>query len=268
MPHTPGSLIHRLAAAVGVLLVLAAPVAAQKPEPNPPETPEFMAGYDFHLEAAGLSSGDERFTWDTHWGGDVDIVDYVAGRAKVLVDYEAVLGSEFRAFDPNQGNYTLEASGSARLKGTELAFVFHHVSRHLADRPKRFAIAWNVAGVRALRQLSIGGTRIDLRAEAGKVVEHAFVDYAWTADADARVDRALRPRIGLYGRVAGNVVGVNSAESTRGAQSGGLAEAGLRLAGPGGALELFAGVERRVDADPIERVPIHWVYGGFRLVNR
>ena len=34
----------------------------------------------------------------------------------VLVDYEAMLGSEFRPFDPNQGNYTLEASASVRRR--------------------------------------------------------------------------------------------------------------------------------------------------------
>jgi len=43
------------------------------------------------------------------------IVDYVAGRAGIYVDYEALLGDEFRLFDPNQGNYTLEANASGRI---------------------------------------------------------------------------------------------------------------------------------------------------------
>ncbi len=202
MPNTPG-LICRAAAAVGLALAVVAPVAAQKPEPNPPDRPAFLAGYNFHLAAAGLSADDVRFTWDTHWGGDVDLVDYVVGRGKVLVDYEALLGSEFRAFDPNQGNYVLEVSGSARVKGTEFAGVFHHVSRHLADRPKRFAVAWNVAGVRALRRVTFGGTQIDVRLEGGKVVQHAFVDYAWTAGGELRLDRPVATSVGVFGRADG-----------------------------------------------------------------
>ena len=55
---------------------------------------------------------------------------------------------EFRQFDPNQGNYTLEGSGSVRAGPIEVAGVFHHVSRHLSDRPKRFPVDWNMIGGR------------------------------------------------------------------------------------------------------------------------
>ncbi len=232
MPYTPGSVARRVLFAL-VLSVAAVPAAsAQEPRPKPdvPASPAFMAGFDFHLSAVGLVSADPHYTWDTHWGGDVDLVDYVVGRAQVLVDYEAMLGSEYRPFDPNQGNYTLEASGSARVHGTEIAGVFHHVSRHLADRPKTFAIAWNVLGVRALRRVSAGTTTIDLRVDAGKVVQHAFVDYTWAGSGDVRVDRPVYGQVGVFGRVSGSAFGVN-AESGRGTQTGGLVEAGLRLGG-------------------------------------
>jgi hypothetical protein len=33
-------------------------------------------------------------------------------------------------------------------------------------------------------------------------------------------------------------------------------------------MELFAGVERRVDADPLDRLPKEWALAGFRLVSR
>ena len=49
------------------------------------------------MTAAGLASGDERFTWDAHFGGAFDFVDYVHGRMYFLADYQAVLGSEFRS---------------------------------------------------------------------------------------------------------------------------------------------------------------------------
>jgi hypothetical protein len=62
--------------------------------------------------------------------------------------------------------------------------------------------------------------------------------------------------------------GVDTLEAGRGRQRGGMAEAGVRLRGGGGVLELFFGVERRVDAYPLERVPKHWGLAGFRLLSR
>jgi hypothetical protein len=45
-------------------------------------------------------------------------------------------------------------------------------------------------------------------------------------------------------------------------------EAGVRINGRAGAIELFAGVERRVDADPIERLSRRWGIWGFRLLSK
>ena len=131
---------------------------------QPPSTPQFMSRFDFHLEGAPLGSGDPRFSWDTHFGGDFDVVDYVSGRVMLLADYQAVLGSEFRAFDPNQGNYTLAGASSVRVGATEVLGVFHHVSRHLSDRPKRTSIAWDDIGARVLHRFSVGGATVDLGA--------------------------------------------------------------------------------------------------------
>ena len=118
-----------------------------------------------------LPTEDQRFSWDTYFGGDVDFLDYVVGRLSGLADYHAVLGDEYRPFDPNQAYYTLEVSSSYRIGETEIAGVFHHVSRHLSDRPKQLAIAWNVAGRGVLRRFerqghdgrSAGGRRRDRR---------------------------------------------------------------------------------------------------------
>src|SRR5512142_960079 len=60
-----------------------------------PAAPSFMSRYDFHLMAAAISKDDQRFKWDTHFGGDVDVVDYVAGRVRVVGDYQALLGNEY-----------------------------------------------------------------------------------------------------------------------------------------------------------------------------
>ena len=114
MADTAGSLIQRAALAACLALAAAAPAApaAAQAAPlppvvaPPPSEPEFMSRYDFHLSAVALtpptittadgqSTGDPRFSWDTRFGGSLDVVDYLTGRATVLVDYQAVLGSEY-----------------------------------------------------------------------------------------------------------------------------------------------------------------------------
>src|SRR5476651_1844870 len=147
--RTCGSLMQCALRAIFVacLVCALAPSAyAQWIAPPPvdaPATPQFMPRYDFHLSADATASGDERFSFDTHFGGDMDLVDYKHGRGTVLIDYQAVLGDQLRPFDPNQGNYLLEASSSGRVGTTEIFGVFHHESRHLSDRFKIPAIAWN-----------------------------------------------------------------------------------------------------------------------------
>ncbi len=270
MPDSRGHLDRPWTRAIGVAclaLALAQPVAAQQPLPEPPTHGEFFSRSAFHLEGTALSYDDIRFSWDTHWGGEFDLIDYVNGRGSVLVDYQAVLGDEFRPFDPNQGNYTLEASGSWRVGDTELVGVFHHVSRHLSDRPKRFAIAMNVLMGRVMHHVDIDGTSIGVRAEAGKLVQQSYVDYSWISEMEVVARRPLTPRVGAYGRVLGQRYWMDKAVSTRAAQRGGRLEGGLRLGGKGGAIELFLGYERVIDADPLDRQPRQWAFGGFRLLN-
>lgn len=258
---------HAVAAA-WLLAILAVPAAAQQtPSPAPAE-PGFMTRYDFHLTGAALAIDDERFSWSARFGGDLDLIDYVVGRSTVTVEYEAVLGDEFRAFDPNQGNYTLEVASSARVGRTEVVGVFHHVSRHLGDRPKRFAIAFNSLGARVLRRWSRDGTTLDMHVDVGVVTENAYVDYTWIGQTDVTVRRVVTPRAGVFVHGNGQFFGVDRAVVGRGRQAGGLIEAGVRLRGSAGAIELFAGYERRVDADQIDRQPQRWLMGGFRLLSR
>jgi hypothetical protein len=56
--------------------------------------------------------------------------------------------------------------------------------------------------------------------------------------------------------------------ANRTTQTGGLFEAGLRINGRGGIMELFVGAEKRVDAYPLDRQPEHWLLTGFRLLSR
>jgi hypothetical protein len=263
-----------LAVVVIALVAGVSPASAQQPGPQavdqPATAPAFFPRYNFQLAANSLSGGDPRFTWDTHFGGNADILDYVKGRVSVVADYEAVLGSEFRAFDPNQGIYILETSASGWVGDTEIAGVFHHVSRHISDRPKRYAIAWNVLGARVLRKFDLGaGTSVAVIASGGKIVQHADVDYNWNADFDVTVRHAVNPHVGVFAHGWGEAFTVDPAIRGReDSQRGGRFEGGVRLDGPGGALELFAGVERRLDADPHDYLPLTWAIAGFRMVSK
>jgi hypothetical protein len=109
---------------------------------------------------------------------------------------------------------------------------------------------------------------VDVRAELGAVVQHSYVDYSWTTAADVTVRRAISPRVGVFGHGSGEIFGVDGTIATRGAQKGGLLEGGLRFEGRAGVLELFAGYERRIDADPLDLSPQHWGIAGFRLLSK
>jgi hypothetical protein len=263
-------MIRRAAIAAWLLTLAAAPLYAQTHPPVAPaqSEPDFMTRYDFHLSATAVNSDATEFKWETHFGGDIDVADYVVGRTSIVVDLEAVLGDEYRPFDPNQNNYTLEASSSARIGPTEVAAMFHHVSRHLSDRPKRFAIAWNVLGARVLQRIPVAGFTIDIVASGGKVVQNSFVDYTWTGELDLLVRRELNKRVGVFAHGIGEGYLVDPALAGRDTQLGGKVEVGLRIVGGAGALELFAGAERRVDADPIDRMARDWALAGFRLVSK
>lgn len=267
MPAHDGSLRGHAARAACLCLLLARPAGAQQP-PAPQKTPQFFSRYDFHLSAAALGHDDPRFVWTVHFGGDLDLIDYVSGRTAVAVDLETILGDELRAFDPNQSNYTLEASSSIRVRGTEIAAMLHHVSRHLSDRPKVVPIAWNAIGVRVLRQAARGATTVGLEADVARIVQHSFVDYGWIGNASVELRRPLAPHAGVFARGSTHLIGVDRALSSRGRQAGGSVEGGVRLSGSAGAIELFAGYERRVDADPLDFMPERWLFAGFRLVRR
>jgi hypothetical protein len=273
-----GSLMRRAALAACLILLSAVRGSAQQPMFTPaPAGPEFLSRYDFHLSIDSLMPpkdtpaelADDRFSWNTHFGGSFDVVDLVFARAGATIDYEAIEGSEYRPFDPNQGNYTLEGFVLARIGGrTEAGVIFHHVSRHLSDRPKRDAIAYNELGGRALRRMALGSTTVDLDVEGGWAVQHSFVDYTWLGEANVLVRHPISPRIGVFGQANGKFFGVNGDVTHRSTQTGGRVEGGVRMSGRGGVMELYLGYENRVDAYPLERVPHHWGLAGLRLLSR
>jgi len=250
------------------------PAFAQIPHPIPdaPVSAEFMPRFDWKMSAAFLSDEDTRFKWDTHWAGDLDLFSYPGGRASFLADYQALLGSEYRSFDPYQSNYLLEASGSFFVGKTEIAGVLSHISRHLGDRPKRIAVAENSLGPRIMRRIGDDApTSLDIRADVRKVIASAYDDYSWIEEFEMVGRQQLNAHTGFYARVYGQLIQVDHELAGRGHQMGGRLEAGIKLRGSkpeGPAVELFGGWEQMIDADPLDRVPRRWAYLGFRLLGK
>ena len=267
MTHRFGSFC-RAALIVSFTVAAAGPAAAQQPQgmADAPAAAEFFSRFAFNMSAAKLAHPDQRFSWDTHWAGDFDLLDYVYGRMSFLADYQALLGSEFRPFDPYQSSYLLEASGSFRSGKTEVLGVLSHVSRHLGDRFKRVAVAENSIGPRVMRRFTVGSATLEARADLRKVIARAYVDYNWIADADVIVRSDLSPRTAVYTRGVGGLISVDKKIAGRGRQLGGRLEGGLLVRGTNGAVELFLGAERVIDADQLERLPRGWAFAGFRLL--
>jgi hypothetical protein len=238
----------------------ASPVLAQTPI-------QFMPRYDFYVDAAHLSSDDPRYVWDADFGGEIDVVDYGIGRFTFWANYQVVMGEQLRAFDPNQGNYILAGSTSVQVGGLEVAGVFYHQSRHLADRQKIPAVAWNMMGGRLMSTGTTGRTQWRAQADLWRTVAQAFVDYQWEFGANARVQVGLTPRLAFVSAGGVRVLGVDGS-ANRGTQTGYLGEGGVRFEGEAGAVELFVAAERRIDPFPVEFGTENLLKAGFRIVSR
>ena len=249
------------------LALSASPAAAQTLPSSPSPYVDFFTRYDFYVSLEHLFSEDERFVWDANWGGALDIVDYGAGRLVFVANYQTILGSEFRAFDPNQGNYIIEGSLTARVPRAELAAVFHHVSRHLSDRPKRFPVDWNMIGGRILANTTRGGTELQGQFDLRAVILKTTVDYRWEMETDVRGRRRLRPRWSAIGRGRLHLLGVDGTRA-RGTLVGYRGEGGIQIEGRGALVDLFVAGERRIDPYQLEFSTVNWVTAGFRISSR
>jgi hypothetical protein len=228
---------------------------------------QFIPRYDFSVGAEYLAHDDPRFIWDADFFGEIDAVDYGFGRFTFWANYEVVMGEELRAFDPNQGNYILAGSLSARAAGFEMAGVFYHQSRHLSDRPKMPAVAWNMMGGRVTRVFRTGRAEWQARADLRGTIEHAYVDYRWELEPGVQGRIEVRPGVAVVSAVRARVLGVDGTRD-RGTQTGFVAEAGVRFEGRAGAIELYAGAERRIDPYPLDFGTATWARAGFRLLSR
>ena len=216
--HAAGVACRLLVAFVVVVMAAGRRAGAQQPGPRPvdsisPDKAEFLPRTNFHLTANSLSGGDPADSPGTRTtAGAPTSLDYHLRPARRFVgDYEAVVGSELRTSTPTRASTFSRRPRPGVSDEDEFALVFHHVSRHLSDRPKPLPTAWNVLEARYLRNFDFSGTTIALVAAAGNVVTHVDVDYTWNLNFDVDVRRAVKPRLDVYARGLGDTFGVDPA---------------------------------------------------------
>ncbi len=260
------------------LLVLLSALLAPPPAatqviggPRPVQTADrqlgFLTRYHAHTQAARLpDGGSATFTWDTDLGIDMDVFDLGFARGSVFFNLETGVGSERRAIDPTQTNYTMDLSVFTRLPRGEFGVTFHHISRHRADREHPGAPSWNMLGLSWGDDLRLGVFDIEFAGRWLGTITSSEVDYKQEVNAHLRVLRPLNGRVSLVGEIDGAAVLTDEDMFGRGRQSGGSAHLGLRFRGGAGAGEVLIGRERRVDPDIFVRRPTHWTRLAFRFV--
>jgi hypothetical protein len=240
---------------------------SQAPADIPDGTLVFLPSYHFHLNMSHLSDPDPRYVWDANYGGEFGIVAYGRTQLTFVANYQAVLGEQFHPFDPNQGNYILDGVLSTRFRGLEVAGVFHHLSRHLADRAKRPPVDWNMMGGRVGTHFTRGGTDIEARLDLQGAILKTNVDYDWELHAGVRAHHRLFGTLGVIGAAQIRELGVDGTRN-RGNQTGGRGEGGLRVSGKAATIELYLAVERVIDPYPTEFGAGTWASVGMRLLSR
>lgn len=239
----------------------------QAPPDNPEGAVVWLPNYHFHLNMAHLSDESPRYNWDANYGGEFGIIAVGRTQLTFVANYQAVLGEEFHPFDPNQGNYTIDGVLSSRVKSFYVAGVFHHLSRHLADRPKRPPVDWNMMGGRVGALFERDGTDVEARFDLLGAILKTNVDYDWEMHAGVRAHHRVYGTLGLIGSGTLRVVGTNGT-ANRGTQSGGRGEGGLRVSGKAATIELYLAAERVIDPYPTEFGSASYASVGMRLLTR
>jgi hypothetical protein len=232
-----------------------------------PVTLGFLNSFRFHLNALRLVSNSDNFVWDTDFGGDFDVFDLKYFRGNVLVNVESIVGRQLRAIDPNQINYTVDLSVWWRAPSGwgELGGTFHHVSRHLSDREKAFAVAWNNLGLQYVHAPKVGAWELDLRGRGLWNIQRSFVDYAGEVGGSVEAAHPLGRWVTVL--VGGEATMVPVSRRVRGRDTlvGSRIEVGVRFPGGAGVGEVFVARERRIDADPFDLEPTTFTTLGFRF---
>ena len=142
---------------------------------------------------------------------------------------------------------------------------FHHVSRHISDRPKPFSIAWNVLAA----ALHLRGGRQQHDGRPGGRGRPSCSTRTWTTRGSARSTPSAasdqQPRRTVRSGTGQLFARRRSWPAAAGRR--GPDRAGIRLKGGGGVMESSPDTEKRVDADPWTASSSDGVLAGVRLLS-
>ena len=239
-----------------------------KPQTTAPKREGVLSAFRtiFGIQTFAGGNVDTGFDWESDLSVDFDMVDFGLVRINTFGSIETVIGSEFRPVDPNQNNYTVDFTVFLRLPRGELAAMFHHVSRHLVDRPRRRGVSWNMVGLAYGDRFSVRGVSIDAWVRGMGTVGRAGVDYKGQIEAHVNAVRPISARVSLIAGGYGVIVPVQSEIFGRTQRQGGRIESGFRWKAGVAALDVFASWERRIDWVTIATTSAHWAQLGFRLM--
>jgi hypothetical protein len=234
---------------------------------------ELLPDVSVRLEGSRYAPSEEAFVWDTWIGGGAGVLRLEAATAYLTADVETILGRERRAFDANQVGYHLEAGVRVAAGRHVVVPFFHHVSRHVVDRPKTELVDWNLVGIRVAGRFPApfsGNGRYS--ASVGHTVEWRAVGYEWEVEGVVDLEFMPRPWGGPYLGAQARFVTVDpGGRLSRGDFVDFLGEGGVRYARGGRSLDLFVAYEHRNDVfvlvPGVRNRALFGVRGGFASVG-
>jgi hypothetical protein len=228
---------------LGVFVLVLVPVAVGASDV------ELLPEVTVQLAGAAYVPREDAFAWDTWIGGGAGVLRVRSATAYFTADVETVLGQERRAFDANQANYHLEGGLRIRFRRQLLIPFFHHVSRHVVDRPKTELVDWNLVGVRVTGPLPASfPLAARYAASVARTVHALGVGYEWELVGVLDVELAHLGWGYPYLRADARLVTVDrEAGIARGDFVDFLGQGGLRFHRGGRDLGLFAAYEHRND---------------------
>jgi hypothetical protein len=231
---------------------LLATLAAARPAKA--EGPRFLPDFSVDLMAARYAPAETDLDWTSRIGAGASLLRVKDTTAFGSAGVETILGSGLRPFEATQANYHLELGIAHRRGSVGIAVFFHHVSRHLVDRPKVQAVDWNVLGVRVSRRFPRAlGVPARVEVGVGHTTLASYVGYRWELTFRLEADLLRRGWGGAY--LASDtrfVTAEASPELPRNDFVDQAVEAGVRVGRAAGAFDAFVAYEHRNDVFVLE----------------
>ena len=122
-----------------------------------------------------------------------------------------------------------------------------------------------MVGVSYGDRFTVGPLRVAAGVRAMGTIQRAGVDYTAQLEWFGDLELPITPRVSVAGAAEWDIVPVDRQMLGRTTRHGGLAFGGVRFPTRAGAIDLYAGWERRIDAGQFSREAARWFRLGLRL---